>query len=422
MPGDFYSEWLQVPPGERPPDHYTLLGLPLFSDDTASIEQAARKRLARLDRYGIHPDTNKRDACHRLMNEVARARVVLMAPGRKRQYDQELSRSRGVPLPQTADASDSAQEIASVAEGTEAEAEAYLMDLAQAAQRAVATGGRRTRPIPKRSRMPLYVTIVCAAALVCVGAWAWLRTSNRPTKPMLALTTKGAAPAVTAPSLRPEPEIQPQVTPQTPAAPRKVTLFDPGDSPSPEVPKVTNEPPPAPPHPSQAVAPKPSDPLAAVNSSLDRLTDWTVEKGIWSFVEPGKLRGEGTSDIDFDADLPADSTISFRMCVVKGMRPRIHFDGPDIYVGNEGYSKKLTVHGKAQGLSGEPLDYKNGDEIRVKLIFRGADHFEVHLNDHVLAGTCQRHGNIHLRLSGGDWWSKGTTDFWDLQVTRSVTM
>jgi hypothetical protein len=167
--------------------------------------------------------------------------------------------------------------------------------------------------------------------------------------------------------------------------------------------------------PRVAVVP-PDEPLRKLNASLNQITAWTVEQGVWDFVAEGKLRGEGASDINFDSDLPPNATISFRMCVVKGMRPRIHFDGPGIYVGNEGYSKKIQVHGKAKDVLGDPLDYKNGDEIAVRVSFIGDDRFEAHLNDHVLTGTCLPHGKIHLRLSGGDWWSKGTTDFWDMHV------
>lgn len=416
MAADFYTEWLQVPPGERPPDHYALLGLPLFCDDKATIDKAARKRLARLDRYGIHPDPAKRDTCHRLMNEVARARVVLATPARKQPYDQELARRRGLVVPEPANESQSAEQVATAAEQTEADAEAYLMDLAQAAQGAISSARSRTRVIPKRNPLPAYVAIICGAALVCIGIWAWLHTSRQPQKTLLA-TEK---PIVATTSAAPAPRHKPQPPPEDVAPPLKSKLFVPIDATPSAPPKVAPVRPPAPPvQPPRVAAPHPADPVAALNASLDRLTDWTVEKGIWSFVEPGRLRGEGPSDINFDVDLPSDATISFRLCVVKGMRPRIHFDGPDIYVGNEGYSKKLTVHGKIKDVSGEALDYKNGQDIAVTVMFHGADRFEVRLGDHILTGKCQPHSRIHLRFSGGDWWSKGTTDYWDVHVSRS---
>ena len=41
MASDFYTQWLIVPAGPRPPNHYVLLGLPPFSSDSQAIEDAA---------------------------------------------------------------------------------------------------------------------------------------------------------------------------------------------------------------------------------------------------------------------------------------------------------------------------------------------------------------------------------------------
>ena len=42
---DPYQAWLHIPAGDRPPNHYELLGLILFEDDAARIRAAAEKRL-----------------------------------------------------------------------------------------------------------------------------------------------------------------------------------------------------------------------------------------------------------------------------------------------------------------------------------------------------------------------------------------
>jgi hypothetical protein len=569
MPEDLYSQWLDVAPGPRPPDHYTLLGLPVFCGDASAIEQAARTRLARLDRYAIHPDPAKRDACHRLMNEVARARVVLVSPARKQRYDGELAVARGEPgadLPQ-ADAGDFGSESEV---DTESAAEAYLQDLTQAAQEARerASFGRR-----QRRQTSWAAPLLGLISFVVVAIVGWLVVSKRaaPTasvasvaavhpavpKTELAVPAPRAEPAATEPqtpkplappfpkfskrvtfvcdlsesmrgrlpaleeelirtiqSLRVGDATQPleslrwpqaftiiaygggrlesfppsgwvAATPGTKAAAIAfVTQLQAGggvDDPGPALRRALGDAPdllylltsgafadtaavraevgadnasrrtringilyPAGANPDppawnllQAIAREhggvvkftaprvaavpPDEPLRKINASLNQINEWTVEQGVWDFIAEGKLRGEGASDIDFDPDLPPNATISFRMCVEKGMRPRIRFDGPGIYVGNEGYSKKIQVHGKTKDLAGDPLDYKNGDEIAVRVSFIGDDHFEVHLNDHVLTGTCLPHRKIHLRLSGGDWWSKGTTDFWDMHVTDGLT-
>ena len=89
---DFYADWLSIPPGVRPPDHYSLLGVRRFCRDEEAIETATRARLERLDEYAMHPDRATRDVVQDMMNAVARARMVLVNPKRRQAYDQELAR------------------------------------------------------------------------------------------------------------------------------------------------------------------------------------------------------------------------------------------------------------------------------------------------------------------------------------------
>ncbi|MEX2213488.1 MAG: WD40 repeat domain-containing protein [Phycisphaeraceae bacterium] len=100
MAQDRYTQWLKLPVGERPPDHYTLLGLLHFCEDSERIEQASHERLERLDRYALSPDAASRADCQRMMNEVAQARVVLKDAGRRFAYDVELAAKLGVAPPQ----------------------------------------------------------------------------------------------------------------------------------------------------------------------------------------------------------------------------------------------------------------------------------------------------------------------------------
>ena len=99
MAVDFYTEWLDVPPGPRPPDYYTLLGVDVFCGDQDAIEQATRRQLTRLDEFSLYPDRDTRDAVQDMMNEVARARVDLVNPKRRLTYDQKLARRLGVAVP-----------------------------------------------------------------------------------------------------------------------------------------------------------------------------------------------------------------------------------------------------------------------------------------------------------------------------------
>ncbi|MBT3202051.1 MAG: hypothetical protein HN350_19285, partial [Phycisphaerales bacterium] len=104
MASDFYTEWLKVPSGPRPPDHYTLLGVKVFCRDQDVIEQAARRQLTRLDEFALYPDRDTRDAVQDMMNEVARARVDLVNPKRRLAYDRKLAQKLGVATPPAVEA------------------------------------------------------------------------------------------------------------------------------------------------------------------------------------------------------------------------------------------------------------------------------------------------------------------------------
>jgi tetratricopeptide (TPR) repeat protein len=87
VPDDLYTIWLRVPAGPRPPDPHALLGLPAFCTDLRQINDAADLQLERLDRRALHPDPKLRDACQRLMNEVAKARNVLVSKVQRPRHD-----------------------------------------------------------------------------------------------------------------------------------------------------------------------------------------------------------------------------------------------------------------------------------------------------------------------------------------------
>jgi hypothetical protein len=74
---------LGIPPSEQPPNHYRLLDLPLFETDFALISDAALKRIQKVRIYQL----TKGELCHRLLNELARARVCLLDTEKKEDYD-----------------------------------------------------------------------------------------------------------------------------------------------------------------------------------------------------------------------------------------------------------------------------------------------------------------------------------------------
>jgi hypothetical protein len=86
MGHDLICQWLRLPPGKWPPDHYTLLGLQPGEADIARIEMRVHERTEIVRRYQLtHPE-----AATEAMNRVAQAMVCLTDPTSKGEYDSEL--------------------------------------------------------------------------------------------------------------------------------------------------------------------------------------------------------------------------------------------------------------------------------------------------------------------------------------------
>ena len=87
---DPYHLWFQISPSEQPANHYRLLGLVDFESDPEVIENAAERRLIFL--RSVQNGPNGRLA-QELSNEVSRARIVLLTPESKANYDSELQKN-----------------------------------------------------------------------------------------------------------------------------------------------------------------------------------------------------------------------------------------------------------------------------------------------------------------------------------------
>lgn len=96
---DPYREWLGIEPAERPADHYRLLGLPPFEADAGKILAAADGRMTLIRSYQVGPRGNY---TQNLLNELSAAKLCLLSPAAKAQYDQMLAvRLKGTALPGT---------------------------------------------------------------------------------------------------------------------------------------------------------------------------------------------------------------------------------------------------------------------------------------------------------------------------------
>lgn len=87
---DPYHKWLGIPASEQPPNHYRLLAIPLFEQDSDVISYAADRQMAHLRTFqsGAHSADSQR-----LLNEVSAARKCLLTATDKAFYDQRLKAS-----------------------------------------------------------------------------------------------------------------------------------------------------------------------------------------------------------------------------------------------------------------------------------------------------------------------------------------
>ncbi|HEX3999087.1 MAG TPA: hypothetical protein VHX65_11090 [Pirellulales bacterium] len=89
---DPYLRWLGIREAERPPNHYRLLGLDLFENDSDVIAVAADRQMAHVRTFqtGQYAPLSQR-----LLNELAAARICLLKPEKKAAYDALLKQHLG---------------------------------------------------------------------------------------------------------------------------------------------------------------------------------------------------------------------------------------------------------------------------------------------------------------------------------------
>jgi hypothetical protein len=86
---DVYKDWLGIPDGPKPPDHYALLRLVQFEDDVEKISKNYTRLNAHVRKYAGGQYSNE---SQNLLNELARAMLCLKDLGRKKEYDASLGR------------------------------------------------------------------------------------------------------------------------------------------------------------------------------------------------------------------------------------------------------------------------------------------------------------------------------------------
>jgi len=81
---DVYKDWLGIPEGLRPPDHYQLLRLVLFEDNPEKIRKNYKKLNITVRKYATGKYSNE---SQQLLNELAKAMLCLTDVEQKREYD-----------------------------------------------------------------------------------------------------------------------------------------------------------------------------------------------------------------------------------------------------------------------------------------------------------------------------------------------
>jgi len=86
---DFYKEWLGIPDGPRPPDHYELLRVKRFEDDVEKVKAHYKKLNTHVRKYASGQYSVK---SQEILNELAKAMLCLCDLDRKFEYDEGLGR------------------------------------------------------------------------------------------------------------------------------------------------------------------------------------------------------------------------------------------------------------------------------------------------------------------------------------------
>jgi hypothetical protein len=162
-----------------------------------------------------------------------------------------------------------------------------------------------------------------------------------------------------------------------------------------------------------AQEPKPTSAGGLDISALDEQNRgrWEAHSGKWKF-EDGELVGSGDSAIDFKGPFEPPFTLSFRIKVISGQRPRVKVG--TVTLANEGEKRTFQVvaHNQAFG-------YKLNQEYQIAMEVE-SDSVVVLIDGIKELNTEQLVGPVSaITFRSGDYWSKGTSRFSDIVIHQS---
>jgi hypothetical protein len=91
---DPYYQWLGIPPKYQPPDHYRLLGLEQFENNSEVIRDAVARQMAHVRTYQLGPQLA---LSQKILNELGAAKACLSDPKKKAAYDAQLRQNLAQP-------------------------------------------------------------------------------------------------------------------------------------------------------------------------------------------------------------------------------------------------------------------------------------------------------------------------------------
>lgn len=248
-PFDPYRKWLGIPPQDQPPHHYRLLGISPFEDDPDVIDNAANRQMQHIRTFqsGRHAAFSQQ-----ILNEISAAKICLLSPEKKADYDKQLKRElkqkrqpvataapvRAAAPPIAAPAGGAMDDIAEALPAEDIPQSAAIPNFCAspkrggaavavgAATRTVARGGKRTRTGRKSSPWPIVLGMMAVVVIIGLLAIVMNMNSNQAaTQP----SNVGSPPAPQAfapspsPSRSPQPRVQARPTPRpAPTTPLKV--------------------------------------------------------------------------------------------------------------------------------------------------------------------------------------------------------
>jgi hypothetical protein len=87
---DPYHKWLGIPSDEQPPNHYRILGVPLFTSDGDVITNAADRQMSHVRTFQSGKNAK---LTQQILNEISAAKVCLLESAERVAYDKSLRES-----------------------------------------------------------------------------------------------------------------------------------------------------------------------------------------------------------------------------------------------------------------------------------------------------------------------------------------